>query len=198
MSERCEKLQELYNPKVLNIVFANVRTVGDCIAARDAGEPALLAISRQGDGARRKLIGVLKLNIIAIDQFLHLKNSLNEQEIDFLCEQIIDEFGNALNFADVHMVFKNVKSGVYGKFYERLAASDILSWFREYYTARLDAAEEYHHLQDEKRYGLKRVRTKQNYADENPNNFNEEAYQQFKNAYMGEQLIKNATKNAQQ
>lgn len=89
------------------------------------------------------MLAIIKLNIAALDRFLHLKNPLGEDEIDFIAEQIVDEFGGALTFADLHVVLTNAKAGRYGKFYERLSAPDVLDWFRKYYDERLDAAFQY-------------------------------------------------------
>ena len=98
------------------------------------------------------MLAMIKLNIAALDRFLHLKNPLSEEEIVFVSEQIVEEFGGALTFADVHLVLKDAKAGKYGKFYERLSAPDILEWFRIYYDKRLDAAYELNRRQDKSEY----------------------------------------------
>lgn len=143
LRKRCERLLDLYNPKQIHHTFAAVKTTTDCIALQSNGEPVLKAIARQGDVANKKLIATIKLNLIALDRFLHLKNPLSEEETEFIAEQIVDEFGGALTFADLHLVLKKGKAGQYGKFYERLSAPDVLDWFRQYFDSRLDAAEKY-------------------------------------------------------
>lgn len=114
-----------------------------------AGEPTLAALNRTST----KTLPILKLHIVALDRFLHLKNPLSETEINFIAEQIIDEFGGALTFADVHLVLKDAKAGKYGKFYERLSAPDVLDWFRNYFSRRLDAAYEINLRNDKATYG---------------------------------------------
>lgn len=126
----------------------------DCLAIQDSGEPVLRAITRQGKAESVKLSAMIALNIAAIDRFLHLKNPLNEDEIDFIAEQIMDEFGCAMTMADIYIVLRNAKAGKYGKFYERLSAPDVLNWFREYYDNRLDAAYEYNLNKDKHKYGI--------------------------------------------
>lgn len=152
LSERCEKLLELYNPKQLHHTFAAVKSVADSLAIQDQGEPCLLAIEHRGESERKKLLATIKLNIIALDRFLHLKNPLSEEETDFIAEQIVEEFGGSLTFADLHLVMKRGKCGAYGKLYERLSAPTVLEWFREYYNSRLDAAYEYNLNKDKKRF----------------------------------------------
>lgn len=141
LNDRCARLPELYNPAVIHKTFADVKTVNDCLALQLAGEPCLKTIERQSEGAKKQLLAMIRLNIIALNNFLHLKNQLNEAEVDLIADEIVDEFGDALTFADIHYVLKKGKTGAYGQFYERLSAPTVCDWFRQYYNARLDAAE---------------------------------------------------------
>ena len=152
LKERCERL-DLCNPANISQTFALVKTQTDAIALQRQGEPCMLSIKRNSGDDGKKMLAVIKLNIAALDRFLHLKNPLSEEEIVFVSEQIVEEFGGALTFADVHLVLKDAKAGKYGKFYERLSASDILEWFRTYYDKRLDAAYELNRRQDKSEYG---------------------------------------------
>lgn len=151
LRERCKRL-DLYNPASIGKTFAAVKTVSDCLALQKEGEPALQTICRQGETLRVRLTALIALNIAALDRFLNLKNPLTEEQIDFVADQIVEEFGGALTMADVHVVLRNVKAGKYGKFYERLSAPTILDWFRQYYEARLDAAERYSLNEDARTY----------------------------------------------
>ena len=130
-----------------------VRTQHDAITLQHQGEPCMLSIRRNSGDGGRKMLAVIKLNIAALDRFLHLKNPLSEEEIVFVSEQIVEEFGGALTFADVHLVLKDAKAGKYGKFYERLSAPDIINWFRDYFDKRLDSAYELNRQQDKSTYG---------------------------------------------
>ncbi|MDY6287983.1 MAG: hypothetical protein SPM02_00880 [Bacteroidales bacterium] len=125
-----------------------VKSQADSILLQQAGEPSLAALNRDSP----KTLALLKLNIAALDRFFHLKNPLGEDEIDFIAEQIIDEFGGALTFADIHIVLRDIKAGKYGKLYERLSAPDVLSWFRDYFSSRLDAAYEINLQHDKSTY----------------------------------------------
>lgn len=151
LQERCAKL-ECYNPAAIGKTFAMVKTMNDCLMIQEQGEPVLRAIAKQGEEESKKLSAMIFLNVAAFNKFLHLKNPLSNEEADFIVEQIIDEFGYALTMADVYVVFRNAKAGKYGSFYERLSAPDILGWFREYYSARLDAAEAYNLNKDRRQY----------------------------------------------
>lgn len=164
LKEKCEKLLDLYNPASIVKTFAEVKTTTDCLALQDAGEPVLKAIARQGNG--KQLEATIALNIAALDRFLHLKNPLSEEEIDFIAEQIVDEFGYALTLADLHLILKRAKAGQYGKLYERLSAPDVLNWFREYYEARLDAAEQRNLTNDRNTFGQPEMRMRVKTMDE--------------------------------
>ena len=135
LNDRCARLPELYNPAV--------KTVNDCLALQLAGEPCLKTIERQSEGSKKQLLAMIRLNIIALNNFLHLKNQLNEAEVDLIADEIVDEFGGALTFADIHYVLKKGKTGAYGQFFERISAPLVINWFRQYYNDRLDAAEHY-------------------------------------------------------
>lgn len=149
LSERCKKQELIYEPNSLAKTFAMVKTQADAIMLAKAGEPSLCALSRNST----KTIPLIRLNITALDRFLHLKNPLSEEEINFVADQIVEEFGCALTFADIHIVLRDAKAGRYGKFYERLSAPDVLEWFRTYFNARLDAAYEINRQQDKSTYG---------------------------------------------
>lgn len=148
LNDRCARLPELYNPAVIHKTFADVKTVNDCLALQLAGEPCLKTIERQSESSKKQLLATIRLNIIALNNFLHLKNQLNEAEVDLIADEIVDEFGGALTFADIHYVLKKGKTGAYGQFFERISAPLVINWFRQYYNDRLDAAEHYTQTQN--------------------------------------------------
>ena len=149
-SKLCERLVTMYSPAAMAVTFARVKGVADCLTLQEQGEPVLLSIMRQGEVEERRLLAVIRLNIIALDRFLHLNNPLSADEAEFIATQIVDEFGGALTMADIHLVIKDIKAGRYGKLYERLSAPDLLGWFREYYDRRLDMAYD-HNLNEDKK-----------------------------------------------
>lgn len=131
------------DPRVMREKFAAVRSYNDCFALQEQGEPVLLALARQGERTRKQTVAVLLCALTEFNNFLHLKNPLTNEEGSFIAEQIVDEFGGALTLADVNLVLHKAKAGQYGKMYERLSAPTVMSWFRQYYDERLDAASNY-------------------------------------------------------
>ena len=153
MSNACERLRAYNDPSVFIKTYSAIKTQQDAIVLQKQGEPSLCAYKRKGDKVFKQILATLAINIAAFDRFLHLKNPLSPDECDFIAEQIVDEFGTALTLADVYLVLKDAKAGKYGKFYERVSAPDIISWFREYFDKRLDAAYELNRQQDKSTYG---------------------------------------------
>ena len=105
--------------------------------------PCLLRMARIEGGDREKVVALLKVHLVALDAFLHLKHQLTEQEVTFVAENVFDEFGGSLTMADVNIVFRNIKAGRYGHLYERLSAPDICLWIAEYASDKMGAAEAY-------------------------------------------------------
>jgi len=62
---------------------------------------------------------------------------MNEQQIEETARLIINNFFN-LTVVEIYLVINNAKMGIYGKFYDRLDGSMILSWFAKYYDERCD------------------------------------------------------------
>lgn len=154
LSERCKRL-DCYSPFAIKKHFATVNTMTDCIRVqKEQGEPSLKAISLQHEQLDKKLKAMIALNTAALNAFLHLNNPLTDEENEFIAEEIIDEFGDCLTMADVYIIIKNAKKGLYGKLYERLSAPDVLSWFRDYYEKRMEAAYEYNINHDKTKYGV--------------------------------------------
>ena len=134
----CERQDLLFNPASIQRTFEKVQTMDRCIELTTSGDlPVLLQMAHQ-EGNGEKVVALVKLNIIALDAYLHLNNRLTEQEVDTLSDNIVHLYGGALSFADLNIVLTNARRGVYGKFYERLSASDIMAWFDEYFNARLN------------------------------------------------------------
>lgn len=115
-----------------------MQTMERCIEITAKGDiPTLLAMAHQPDN-EAKVVALVALNIAALDEFLHLNNRLTEQEIDMVASDVVHVYGGALSFADLNIILTNARRGVYGRFYERLSGSDILSWVADYYEQRLN------------------------------------------------------------
>lgn len=142
-----------YSPVQLPKTYATVRSMKDCVALPPEQNPTLLKLAN-AEGMRQSTVAMVALNIAALDEFLGLNNRLTDQQLDFIAEEVVDTYGGALTFADVMMVSKNAKMGMYGKLYERLSAPEVLGWFKAYYEERLDMAEQYSYKKDKRTFGI--------------------------------------------
>jgi len=79
--------------------------------------------------------------LININGFLNLRFPMSEQQIEETSRLIVSNFYN-LTTVDVYMVINNAKMGIYGKFYDRIDGSMILTWFRQYFDERCNIFEE--------------------------------------------------------
>ena len=85
-------------------------------------------------------ITLIKLHLVELNDYLNLARGLTNAQIDLTAEMILDEFP-LIKIADLIYIFKQAKMGKFGVLYESLDGSKILSWFRQVWDERLDAAE---------------------------------------------------------
>lgn len=118
-----------------------VKTVEQSVALSHDECPCLLRLAHESQQSHEEIITLLSAHLLALNQFLNLKNGMDSEEIIFTAESIVDEFGGALTFADINIVLTAAKRGKYGKMYERLSCAQVMDWFRNYYSERMEAAE---------------------------------------------------------
>ena len=112
----------------------SVVTVKDALLVKT---PSLALVKKQY--GEEKLEAYLKLWIIEFNEVINVKRPLKEFQIDELAFLILSKFYN-VTIADVNLIFKNAKTGVYGDFYETLSINKILGWFNEYFDSRCNTA----------------------------------------------------------
>lgn len=125
-----------------------VRKVADVPAfLAQTDVPCLSELATGDNRSEKKVKAMLKLALIELDLFLGLKYRLNEQQIDFIADEMWDEFRGELTMMDWQIIANKFKSGKV-ELYERLSAPKILSETREYMIDRRDAFEEYNRQYD--------------------------------------------------
>lgn len=137
----CARQESLFNPVAITRTFARVKTMQRCMELTRSGQlPTLKAMARV-EGNREHVLSLIVCNLVALNAFMHLKNGMTEAEMEYCAGKILEDYGGALSFADLHLVMDNIKSGKYGRMYERMGAADILAWVDDWYNARLGEAE---------------------------------------------------------
>lgn len=121
-------------------------------AAIQAPHKCLLALARE-QGCNRSIVEALfKLHLISLDSFLRQKDGLTPDQIEFIAEEVMSSYGGMLNFADIHVIFRNAKLGKYGELYNQLSAVKIMRWFSEYADQRCNMAYQINLQKDREAY----------------------------------------------
>lgn len=116
--------------------------MNDCMALTASGDtPVMLALANI-PGNHDAVLSLIFLNIAALDEYLHLNNRLTEAEAEDIASKVLHAYGGAFSFADLNLVLERAKNGYYGRFFERLSAPEIMTWFEQYYNERINAAED--------------------------------------------------------
>lgn len=128
----------IYLPDTVAQELRNVRTVNDALQLADSDTYPPIGVLRREYG-EQKVEALIKLYLIDLCENVNLKRGLNDNQIANIAREIVGEFYN-LNIADVHVVFRQAKHGVFGEFYEGLDMPKVLTWFRLYFNERCAAA----------------------------------------------------------
>jgi len=105
--------------------------------AMNANSPTIGTMQREKGEQFTK--SMLMIWLVYLNNLMDLKNPMSEEQTELCAQSILDEF-YSIKFSDLTLLFKNIISGKYGKFYERISISDILSFFREYFDERCEIA----------------------------------------------------------
>lgn len=153
-------------PDVLGRELVAVRTLNDALAvAGDRSKYPSLAVLRREYG-EAKIEAIIKLHLIDLCENVNLKRPLRDRQVDSIAREIVAEF-YALTIADIHVVFRQAKTGQYGEFYDSLDMPKVMGWFRQYFADRCAAGA------DESIYGR--------FLDKNCNMTSGEIAQEVKN-----------------
>jgi len=127
----------IYNPESLRRSLLKVRDISDVLALNDKTTLALLR-KQQGE---RKVLAMIKLHLIELNELLNLKNPLTEKMIDQSAEIICNDF-YFLKMPDIYLIFKRIKTGFWGNFFESLNIAKVIACFTDYADERLNLAAE--------------------------------------------------------
>lgn len=134
LEERSQKDLVLYSPKNCFKHAYKLKTVLDVLRHPSV---SLTALNRLYGS--QWLIGYITVWLIDLNDFLNVKNKMNDAQILFTAEAIINEV--PLNITDLTFFFKSIKSGKFGALYENLSSDKIITWLHLYFNERCEAAE---------------------------------------------------------
>lgn len=163
----------IYSPRELAKSYRHVTLP---VQAACSGEKSLALLTKEL--GEKKITALLKLHLIDLNEKLNAKRPLTEAMIVEIAEEIISLFP-LLNFADVNLILRNAKTGVYGEMYDCINEAKVLGWFRSYFNERCDACGELSRRENQNQ--------KTNLFDRSSSGktlhqlYNDEQYKEFKN-----------------
>lgn len=128
-----------YSPTQLSVTFSEVRTVEQALAAK---APSFGSLVSQGKATKDELERLIMQHLVVMDAYLKQKNGLTPEEIASIAEEVVAKYYWVLTFADISVIFRNVRNGEYGELYNTITASKVLGWFAQYEQERSKKCEE--------------------------------------------------------
>lgn len=123
-----------YSPESSYSLFKSCTTIEKCIQAE---VPALSTICKEH--SKDFAVKYIQLWIVALNEFLNIKNKMNPEQIQETARILYDDF-YYLNIADLNLIFTNIKRGKYGQIYESLDGVKLISWINSYVEKRLETS----------------------------------------------------------
>jgi hypothetical protein len=114
---------------------ANYNHVKNVQLAVNDKSDSLARIKKQA--GEKTSLGILKIWLINLNDFLNISRKMTPDQIDQTVELIQDEF-YYLKISDIALIFKRIKTGHYGEFYESIDGMKIMSMFYKYSQERMD------------------------------------------------------------
>jgi len=81
----------------------------------------------------------IKLWLVNLNDALGLKRPLTESQMDETAMMLVEDFKN-LNMADINLIFRKMKTGEFGEYYESLNMAKVVSIFKSYFEERMNVA----------------------------------------------------------
>jgi hypothetical protein len=122
-----------YDLFIMEIEIAKVNTVAKIF---QHPTPALKVFANSI--GQEKVIAMLELHIIALDQFLNFNKAMTQASVHQTAELIYNTYFQ-LTITDILYVFNNARLGKYGEIIG-LNGSKILYWFDQHFDERFSAA----------------------------------------------------------
>lgn len=114
-------------PKELSVQCKGISTPQKAFEAKF---PSLFVMSR--DAGEGVIEAYLSLHLAELSKFLNLKNGLTRDHIEFVVEQVMEQYGMWITMADINLIIKRIKSNYYDDMYENFNAQKLLKIFSDY------------------------------------------------------------------
>jgi hypothetical protein len=125
-------------------VFRNVHTPEDALACPSDSIGVLCRTNSEA-----VMEANISIHLVALQASIGVKNKLDDAQCDEVAAEIVAAY-KQLTMADLHVILRRARTGVYGEFYERINMPKVLTWFREYFNERVLAAYERNERESER------------------------------------------------
>ena len=138
LSKRTKSEIVKYNPEEILKVnttpanFKHVKTVK--LACQDQSDALSVIKKKVGEEVS---LAIIKVWIINLNDYLNISRKMNPAQIDETANLIMEEFFY-LKTSDIALIFKRIKTGYYGGFYESIDGMKILDMMHQYAEERIN------------------------------------------------------------
>ena len=122
---------EMFNKELEMVKVTNIPAIFK------ENKPALAALSKKM--GQDKILAMLEIFIIAINDFFDLNKTMNEYNIKETARLILSEYFS-LTLTDIVYVFNQAKLGKYGSCKYSINGQQILEWFDRHFSERSEVA----------------------------------------------------------
>lgn len=132
-----------FNTKPIN--FKHIKTLD--LALNDQSDSLAKIKKKVGE---KVSLAIIKVWIVNLNDFLNIKNKMMPFQIDETAQMILDEF-YYLKTSELSLLFKRIKTGYYGSFYESIDGMKLLDMFFKYAQERISKFETQNEIESKNR-----------------------------------------------
>lgn len=136
LGQRQQRDLVLFSPSNCAKYSHKIRTIKDVLTL-----PSKTLGQFKAEYGRDWVIGYISMWLIELNDTSNVKQKMHDAQIEFTAERIYESY--SLRVTDLTLFFRNIKSGVYGSYYENLSQEKILEWLAKYFDLRCEMAEMY-------------------------------------------------------
>lgn len=131
---KAEHFVTAFTPQKCLVQFGKITTPALCL---DSKTPSLAKIKKQY--SEDFILAYIELWLDNLNDYINATRKLNVPQMQEIAILILQDY-YYFNLADINLVFRKIKRGEFGKLFESLDGTKILSWFDEYAAQRIDTA----------------------------------------------------------
>jgi len=124
--------KDIFKQSVQYVNYKHVKTLKTAYSDKSDS----LAVINKKVGKETSLL-ILETWIVNLNDFLNISRKMTPEQIKETADMIYDEF-YYLKISDISLIFKRIKTGFYGEFYESIDGMKLLKMFADYSQERVN------------------------------------------------------------